>query len=251
MPKPVIFLVVIVALFVTAFFLPVAEWITAAFAWIDAHRTISWLVFIVMYVAATVLLLPGSLLTLGAGFLFGLGYGFAIVSFSSVVGASCAFLIGRFFARQWVASRLSGMPRFAALDAAIEERGALIVFLTRLSPIFPFNLLNYALGLTAVRFWTFVAVSWVGMMPGTVLYVYLGSIASDLTALLAGDVGESPVGNWPLYVGLLATLVLTIVISRIATKALSARLDDASQSSPPDESQGEISQQGAQQGGQA
>jgi uncharacterized membrane protein YdjX (TVP38/TMEM64 family) len=94
-----------------------------------------------------------------------------------------------------------------------------------LSPIFPFNLLNYALGLTAVKFWTFVFVSWVGMMPGTVLYVYLGSIASDLTSLLAGDVGESPVGNWPLYVGLVATLVLTIVISRIATNALSDKLD--------------------------
>lgn len=227
MPKPLIFVIVIALLFVGAFFLPVADWIAAAFDWIDANRTISWLVFIVLYIGATVLLLPGSLLTLGAGFLFGLGYGFAIVSFSSVVGASCAFLIGRFFARQWVASRLSGMPRFAALDAAIEERGGLIVFLTRLSPIFPFNLLNYALGLTAVRFWTFVAVSWIGMMPGTVLYVYLGSIASDLTSLLAGEVGESPVGNWPLYVGLVATLVLTIVISRIATKTLSEKLDDA------------------------
>ena len=91
-------------------------------------------------------------------FLFGLGYGFVIVSFASVAGASCAFLVGRFFARDWVASQLASVPRFAALDAAIEERGALIVFLTRLSPIFPFNLLNYALGLTAVRFWTFVGV---------------------------------------------------------------------------------------------
>ena len=229
MSKPVVFLIVIAGLFVAAFFLPVAEWIEAAFAWIDGNRTISWLVFIVLYIASTVLLLPGSLLTLGAGFLFGLGYGFVIVSFASVVGASCAFLVGRFFARDWVSSRLSSVPRFAALDAAIEERGALIVFLTRLSPIFPFNLLNYALGLTAVRFWTFVGVSWVGMMPGTVLYVYLGSIASDLTSLLAGDVGESPVGNWPLYVGLIATLILTIVISRIATKALSEKLDSAAE----------------------
>ena len=126
-----------------------------------------------------------------------------------------------------MAGKLAGVPRFAALDRAIEQRGALIVLLTRLSPIFPFNLLNYALGLTGVRFWTYVAVSWVGMIPGTILYVYLGSIASNLTSLLAGDLGESPVGQWPLYVGLLATLGLTIVISRIATKTLSANLEAA------------------------
>lgn len=225
MQKPLMFGIAIVVLFVAALVLPVADWATAVFAWIDENRTISWAVFILMYIVSTVLLLPGSLLTLGSGFLFGLGYGFAIVSFASVVGASCAFLIGRFFARDWVASRLASLPKFAALDAAIKERGGLIVLLTRLSPIFPFNLLNYALGLTAVKFWTFVFVSWIGMMPGTVLYVYLGSIASDLTSLLAGDVGESPVGNWPLYVGLVATLVLTIVISRIATNALSDKLD--------------------------
>ena len=227
MQKPLIFGVVIVVLFVSAFILPVAEWAEAAFAWIDENRTVSWAVFIVLYITSTVLLLPGSLLTLGSGFLFGLGYGFLIVSFSSVVGASLAFLIGRFFAREWVSSRLSSLPRFAALDTAISDRGALIVLLTRLSPVFPFNLLNYALGLTAVKFWTFVGVSWIGMMPGTVLYVYLGSIASDLTSLLAGDLGESPVGNWPLYVGLIATLILTIVISRIATNALSSKLDTA------------------------
>lgn len=225
MSKASAFLVAIVLLFAAAFFLPVSEWVEIAFTWIDENRTVSWLVFIALYIVATVLLLPGSLLTLGAGFLFGLGYGFAIVSFASVVGASCAFLVGRFFARDWVAGKLAGVPRFAALDRAIEQRGALIVLLTRLSPIFPFNLLNYALGLTGVRFWTYVAVSWLGMIPGTILYVYLGSIASNLTSLLAGDLGESPVGQWPLYVGLLATLGLTIVISRIATKTLSANLE--------------------------
>ena len=227
MRKPLIFGIAIVVLFVSALLLPVADWAAAAFAWIDENRTVSWAVFIILYIASTVLLLPGSLLTLGAGFLFGLGYGFLIVSFSSVVGASLAFLIGRFFARDWVSARLVSVPRFAALDTAIQDRGALIVLLTRLSPVFPFNLLNYALGLTAVKFWTFVVVSWVGMMPGPVLYVYLGSIASDLTSLLAGDLGESPAGNWPLYVGLVATLILTIVISRIATNALSNKLDTA------------------------
>ena len=227
MNKATTFLIIGVLLAVAVVLLPVADWLQSAVAWIDANRAVSWLVFIVMYVTATVLLLPGSLLTLAAGFVFGLGYGFAMVSFSSLVGASLAFLIGRFFAREWVSERLSGMPRFAALDAAIAERGALIVLLTRLSPVFPFNLLNYALGLTGVRFWTYVGVSWVGMIPGTLLYVYLGSIASDLASLFGGETGESPIGKTLLYVGLVATLIFTIVISRIATRALSERLPPA------------------------
>ncbi len=227
MNKATTFLIIGVLVVAAVVLLPVTDWLQSAVAWIDANRAVSWLVFILMYVTATVLLLPGSLLTLVAGFVFGLGYGFAMVSFSSVVGASLAFLIGRFFAREWVAERLTGMPRFAALDAAIAERGALIVLLTRLSPVFPFNLLNYALGLTGVRFWTYVGVSWIGMVPGTLLYVYLGSIASDLASLLGGETGDSPVGNTLLYVGLVATLIFTIVISRIATRALSERLPTA------------------------
>ncbi|MEM9623539.1 MAG: TVP38/TMEM64 family protein [Pseudomonadota bacterium] len=232
MSKPVVLVVGLVVLLTAAFVLPIADWITSLFAWIDANRTVSWIVFILMYVAAAVLLLPGSLLTLGAGFLFGLGYGFVIVSAASVLGASCAFLVGRFLARDWVSDKLDAMPRFAALDRAIEQRGGLIVLLTRLSPVFPFNLLNYALGLTAVRFWTYVGASWIGMMPGTVLYVYLGSVASDLASLLAGDLAESPVGNSLFYVGLVATVVLTVVITRIAGKALSEQLEQAEAADP-------------------
>ena len=227
MKKPAIFLFMLLILIVTAYFLPLLEWLNSLFTWIQNHPEVSWMVFAGIYIGATVLLLPGSLLTLGAGFLFGLGYGFAVVSFSSVAGAACAFLVGRFFAREWVAQKLLEMPRFAALDKAVAERGAMIVFLTRLSPLFPFNLLNYGLSLTAVPFWTFVGLSWIGMMPATLLYVYLGSIASDLASLLAGDVGSSPIGNTLLYVGLLATLILTVVISRIATRALREKLDEA------------------------
>lgn len=227
MSKPLMLAIGLIVLLTAAFLLPVADWVTTLFAWIDANRTVSWIVFIIMYVAATVLLLPGSLLTLGAGFLFGLGYGFVMVSAASVLGASCAFLVGRFLARDWVSDKLEAMPKFAALDRAIEQKGGLIVLLTRLSPVFPFNLLNYALGLTAVRFWTYVAASWIGMMPGTVLYVYLGSVASDLASLLAGDLAESPIGNGLFYVGLAATVVLTVVITRIAGKALRDQLDMA------------------------
>ncbi|MDB2645844.1 TVP38/TMEM64 family protein [Pseudomonadales bacterium] len=231
MNKVLIFIVALVVLAVAAATLPVVEWLTDFFAWIENNRQISWLVFSVFYIAAVVLLLPGSLLTLGAGFLFGLGYGFAIVSFSSTVGAACAFLVGRFFARDWVADKLALMPRFAALDQAIEERGALVVFLCRLSPVFPFNLLNYAMGLTGVKFRTYVFVSWLGMMPGTLLFVYIGSIAENITGILSGQIESLPASNWLFYGGLIATLVLTIVITRISTKTLNEHLEQAQSNS--------------------
>lgn len=225
MSKQAILAVALVALVIAAFTLPIVDWLAAFFAWVQANPTIAWAVFIAFYVGAVVLMLPGSLLTLGAGYLFGLGYGFAIVSFASTVGATCAFLVGRFFARQWVASKLSAMPRFSALDRAVGARGALVVLLTRLSPAFPFTLLNYALGLTQVPLKTYLLVSWLGMMPGTLLYVYLGSIAQNLTAVFSGELAESPVGNTLLYLGLAATLALTVLITRFASGALDQHLD--------------------------
>jgi len=117
----------------------------------------------------------------------------------------------------------------------VGERGGLVVLLTRLSPAFPFSLLNYALGLTKVPLKTYVFVSWLGMIPGTLLYVYLGSIAQNLTALLNGELAESPVGNTLLYLGLAATLALTIFITRFASGALDRQLqasDETDNGSP-------------------
>jgi uncharacterized membrane protein YdjX (TVP38/TMEM64 family) len=229
--KPVIFALALVLLVVTALTLPVADWLQAFFTWIEANPTIAWAVFALFYIVAVVLMLPGSLLTLGAGYLFGLGTGFAIVSFASTVGATCAFVLGRFAARDWVAAKLGDMPRFSALDRAVGQRGGLVVLLTRLSPAFPFSFLNYALGLTQVPLKTYVLVSWLGMIPGTLLYVYLGSIAQNLTALFSGELAESPVGNSLLYLGLFATLVLTVLITRFASGALEQQLE-TSDSSP-------------------
>ena len=129
--------IALIGLVIAAFTLPIVHWLAVFFAWVQANPAIAWAVFIVFYVSAVVLMLPGSILTLGAGYLFGLGYGFVIVSFASTVGATCAFLVGRFFAREWVAGKLSAMPRFSALDRAVGARGALVVLLTRLSQPFP------------------------------------------------------------------------------------------------------------------
>jgi uncharacterized membrane protein YdjX (TVP38/TMEM64 family) len=171
---------------------------------------------------ATVLFLPGSILTLGAGVVFGLARGAVIVSISATLGATAAFLVGRYAARDWVAGKIAGNPKFKAIDEAVAHEGWKIVGLTRLSPVFPFNLLNYAFGLTRVSLWHYVLASWIGMMPGTVMYVYLGSVAGDLAA--AGSRASRTPAEWALYaVGLAATIGVTVYVTRLARRALARR----------------------------
>jgi uncharacterized membrane protein YdjX (TVP38/TMEM64 family) len=181
-------------------------------------------IFVVLYVLATVLFLPGWILTLGAGAVYGVIRGSVLVSIAATLGATAAFLVGRYLARGWVAGRIEGSPRFRAIDEAVAREGWKIVLLTRLSPAFPFNLLNYAFGLTRVSLRDFALASWIGMMPGTVMYVYLGSLAGDLASLGAGRGSRTP-AEWALYaVGLLATVAVTVYVTRIARGALERRI---------------------------
>jgi uncharacterized membrane protein YdjX (TVP38/TMEM64 family) len=208
--------------------------VVAAFVWLDlrgllrtALDAIAQLgpwgpgLFILIYVAAAVLFVPGSVLTLGAGAVFGVVLGSVYVSIAATLGATAAFLVGRHLARDWVAKKIEGHASFAAIDRAVAEEGWKIVGLTRLSPVFPFTLLNYAFGLTRVRLRDYVLASWIGMMPGTVMYVYLGSLAR------VGVAGEqkSP-AEWALYaVGLAATIGVTVFVTRLARRALARRAD--------------------------
>jgi uncharacterized membrane protein YdjX (TVP38/TMEM64 family) len=176
--------------------------------------------FIIGYMLATVALVPGSLLTLAAGALFGLTKGTAIAFLSATLGASAAFLVSRYVARREVERRFAGDPRFVAIDQAISRQGRTIVLLLRLSPIFPFNLLNYALGLTQVRFLDFLIAS-LGMLPGTLLYVYYGRVAGDVTRLAAGIPLQSGAGSYVvLGIGLVATITVTVLLTRTARRAL-------------------------------
>lgn len=177
-------------------------------------------IFVGLYIAATVLFLPGSVLTLGAGAVFGVAWGSVLVSAGSTLGATAAFLVGRYVARDAIARKIAGNARFAAIDQAVANEGWKIVGLTRLSPVFPFTLLNYAFGLTQVRLGHYLLASWIGMMPGTVMYVYLGSLAQAATGERTRTAGE-----WALYgVGLLATVVVTVFVTRVAKQALAKRL---------------------------
>jgi uncharacterized membrane protein YdjX (TVP38/TMEM64 family) len=175
-----------------------------------------------VYVLATVLLIPGSLLTIGAGFVLGLVVGTITVSLASTVGASAAFFLGRTLARPWIQEKIDRNPKFRAIDEAIRRQGFKIVFLVRLSPLFPFEYLNYALGLTRISFREYVLASWSGMLPGTVMYVYLGSTVKSLAT--AGRAQGGGAEKFLFWVGLAATLVVAVFATRVARAALQEAL---------------------------
>ncbi len=180
-------------------------------------------IFIAIYILASVLFIPGAILTLGAGVVFGVVKGSVIVSIAATLGATCAFLVGRYLARDWVAGKIEGNQKFKAIDEAVAREGWKIVGLTRLSPVFPFNLLNYAFGLTRVSLRHYFFASWIGMFPGTVMYVYIGSLAGDLARLGSDGRTRTP-AEWALYiVGLIATVTVTVYVTRIARAALEKR----------------------------
>ena len=155
---------------------------------------------------------------------FGVVKGSIAVSVGSTLGATAAFLVGRYLARNWVSGKVAGNEKFKAVDEAVAREGWKIVLLTRLSPVFPFNLLNYAFGLTKVNLKQYILASWAGMIPGTVMYVYIGSLAGDLASLGSGGRTRTT-GEWILYgVGLLATGVVTVFVTRLAKNALAARI---------------------------
>lgn len=188
--------------------------------WVDGLGVWGPAVFIAGYAVATVAFVPGSLLTLAAGAIFGLARGTLYVFIAATVGASVAFIVSRYFLRAAIERRISGNPRFAAIDRAVAAEGRKIVFLLRLSPVFPFNLLNYGLGLTRVRFVDYLLAS-VGMLPGTLLYVYSGKLAGDLAALAGGAPVRKDAGYYAvLAVGLLATAIVTTIVTRTAGRAL-------------------------------
>jgi uncharacterized membrane protein YdjX (TVP38/TMEM64 family) len=172
-------------------------------------------IFIGVYIVATVLFFPCSILTLGAGVAFGLVNGCIAVSIGSTIGASCAFLVSRYLARDAILKMTANYPSFNAVDRAIGDGGGKIVGLLRLSPALPYNMSNYFYGLTAVKFTPYVLASWIGMLPGTVMYVYIGYIAKTASEE-DGSAGEKVFKA----VGLVVTIIVTIMITKKAKASI-------------------------------
>ena len=176
--------------------------------------------FILIYAFAVVALIPASLLTIAGGAVFGLVRGVIFSLIGATLGSTVAFLLGRYVARRLVARRLAAMPRFQAIEKAVSARGRRIVFLLRLSPVIPFNFLNYALGLTTISAWDFVAAS-LGTIPGAFVYTYAGMVTGEALALAGkAQVPKNASYYAVLVAGLVATVAATTVVTRTARRAL-------------------------------
>jgi uncharacterized membrane protein YdjX (TVP38/TMEM64 family) len=191
--------------------------------WVKSLGFFGPIAFMIIYNLATLLFIPGSLLTLKGGCLFGVFWGSIYVLIAALVGASLAFLIGRYLSRDWVCQKMEKNPKFKAIDRAVAKEGWKIVLLTRLSPVFPFNLLNYAFGVTQVSFKDYLLGS-LGIIPATVIYVYIGSIAGNLATMNISNQPsnlETQTGQWVMQViGFIATVAVTVYMTKIAQKAL-------------------------------
>lgn len=200
----------------------VAGFVPAFGAWVRGLGVLGPVVFTAGYGLAVIALVPGSILTLTAGAVFGVVWGTVYVFLGASLGMAGAFLISRHLARAAVERRIAGTPGLEAIDAAIAREGGKIVFLLRLSPAFPFSMLNYLLGLTRVRFSAYLLAS-VGVLPGTILYTVAGRVAGDLAVIASGDAPVNQGASVVLVsIGLLATLGVTLYITRLARRALAA-----------------------------
>lgn len=224
MKKKLLLLTAIVSISLSFLFLPVTEYLETFVAWANNNPILASVIYLLIYIAVCVFLLPGSIITLAAGFVFGIVHGTILVSISSTIGATLAFIIGRTVARDYVGRMVEKQPKFSAIDSAIKDKGFLIVLLTRLSPLFPFNFLNYAYGLTAVSLRNYIIASWIGMIPGTILFVYIGSISKDISAIIQGNIDSGLAGQIMFAAGLVATIIVTAVVTRISRKILNEHI---------------------------
>jgi len=211
--------IVIATAIAAALLVPLREWSMQFEDYVRSLGTLGPLLFAFAYMVLTVVLFPASVLTLGAGTLFGLTTGFFTALLGANLGALCSFLLARSFLRERVVRWTASHPRFRFLDEAIGKQGFKMVLLCRLSPIFPFILLNYFLGLTSVRTTAYVLGNLFGMIPANFAFVYIGATAHDAVT----GPGEASLGFYQQalkYLGLAATLVVFAAIARIARRAL-------------------------------
>jgi uncharacterized membrane protein YdjX (TVP38/TMEM64 family) len=202
------------------------EILRIALEWVANLGTTAAIGFIAIYIAATIAFLPAAILTLGAGVIFGVVLGSIYVLIGATLGAIAAFLISRYLIRDWVARKIASNTKFRALDTAIGQSGFKIVLLTRLSPVFPFNFLNYAFGVTKISLKDYAWAS-IGMVPGTIMYVYIGSLAGSIATLGQSNQSINSGWQWTIQIlGFVATLGVTVYSTRLARKALAEAIEE-------------------------
>ena len=219
---------ILAAAVVGARVLPLAEWTVRLVEVVRESGAWGIALFAAIYVVCTVALIPASVLTMAAGFVYGPLYGLLVVVPAATLGATGAFLLGRTVLRGWVRRRMRSSPRAQALDRAVGREGFTLVFLLRLSPLVPFNVVNYALSLSGISAGRYVLATFLGIIPGTWLYVYLGSLVTEAARLSTAATPHTPLHTFLYAAGLAATVLAVVVSGRIARRALAGAV-------PPEE----------------
>jgi uncharacterized membrane protein YdjX (TVP38/TMEM64 family) len=217
-------IVIVAALAACLYFLPLSASVVALVEWAQQHSVAGPLIYIIIVVTATVLFLPGSAAIMIGGYMFGFLPGLVFASIAIPLGAQCAFEVGRWVARPWVSRKVADNARMNAIEDALREEAFVIIVLTRLSLIIPFNLLNYAYGATSVSARIHLLATSVGMLPVIGLYIYLGTLARDLSQIMSGQVAPSDTGYWIVIAGIVTIATAAWVVHRTASRVLQKHL---------------------------
>lgn len=223
----IIVVVIVIVLAVSARGLPVADWLVGLESWARQYPLAGAVVYVLLTILATVALLPGWVSMMLAGLIFGLTMGLAYAMLGITAGAAAAFLVGRTLARKWVERRISGNVHLLALDDALDEQAFTIVALTRIALIFPFNLLNYAYGVTRVNIGVYSAGTAVGMLPIVGIYVYLGTLAGDMGQILSEGANIGTDTWWVLAIAIVAIVAVVLTVRRALGRALQRRMRES------------------------
>jgi uncharacterized membrane protein YdjX (TVP38/TMEM64 family) len=225
--KIVVALLIIAAIIILFHFLPVATWLRAFQTYVRGLGPVGYVVYILVYAVCVVALVPASILTLGAGAIFGFVGGTIVVVVGATLGAGLAFLLARTVMRKRVESMTASNAKFRALDRAIAGEGMKIVFLVRLAVVFPFTYVNYAFGLTAIPFWRYLVATFFGIIPATAAFVFVSSAAAN-----AATSQSSAITKTVYIAGGIIAVGVSVLIGRIATRAIKrAGVDDGAENS--------------------
>ena len=222
--KHIIYLALIaISVVVALYYLPVREPLLAAAEWARLNPFVAAPLYLLVYIAALILMIPAWTLMLAGGYLFGTTAGMGIVVLANLAGSIATFILGRTIARRWVLRRARRAPRFRSLDRAFRRNGFLMITMARLALV-PYNLLNYASGLTAVRLRDYAAGTVIGTLPLILLNVVVGSKATDISALVRGDTTTGEYDQTLLVLSLVGIGGAVFVITRIASRTFKSHL---------------------------
>lgn len=225
LPIPILILLAVIAGFTLGTLdQTLADWAAHLLTYVRGLGAWGPVVIVITMMIVCVTSLPGAPLTLGCGFLFGVWKGTLIATAGATLGASAAYVLGRTFARNWVKRSISRRARFARLDRATQHHGFTIVLLSRLSPLFPFNLLNYAFSVTAVKFRDYFIATMLGVIPACFVWVYMGTFMKTIAEVATGKVDPSTVKPWVLVLSLVITLIAMVILAYVAKKMLARAL---------------------------